>query len=203
MKHETMMYVVGAVLSVAAMFALNRYQRPKMDTQYGAAEYTTSHGTISLNRKGASSEFSLMTTHVVALDISRFGHVYKVRELLLRGAASSAQVASIELYADVSRPSGEGGGARDPHILEREELPLLPTGRLGTRPSYVLLDGSEPRRVIAGSLMLTEIIQTEGGANPVFRAAGRVEMQIDNESGIEMITGRVEGQISWDTATGA
>jgi hypothetical protein len=202
MKRSQLMYALGAALSIVAMFALNRQQKPVFDTQYDAQEYVAPNGTLSFRRQGQNNEMSLMTTHVVTHDIARFGRAYKVRELLLRGAAPSSQVPGIELYVDVSRVGGDGDGVHDPRVLERTELPLLPAGRLGARPSFIMLDGVSARHVITGSLLLTEIVQMEAGDRPVYRAAGRFEMQVDNEHGIEMITGRLEGKISWDV-TGA
>jgi hypothetical protein len=196
-------HLVGALLAVAAMFVLNRQVRPVFDTHYEPQEYVTENGTLSFRRQGEATDLGLMTMHVVTQDLERFGHAYKVRELTVRAVAPTGQTPGIELYVDVARLGGEvGSGAHDPSMLVQAELPVLPTGRLGTRPSFVVLAGSRVLPVIAGSLQLTEVVP-EGGDRALYRASGRIEIQVDSEHGVEMITGRIEGKISWDATTGA
>jgi hypothetical protein len=35
-------------------------------------------------------------------------------------------------------------------------------------------------------------------SNPHYRAEGRLELQLEGASGVELITGRFEGQLAWD-----
>jgi hypothetical protein len=65
-----------------------------------------------------------------------------------------------------------------------------------------MLDGKQPQTVATGNLLFTEISQVESGPTPVYRALGRLEVQVETDHGIDLMTGRFEGQISWDP-TGA
>lgn len=196
MIREYLMYGLGAALSIAAMFALDNYRRPVFDPKYDEREYATATGTLQIRKAGLSSELPLMTAHVVARDLETGGRSYKVRELLLRAAAPNNQQPSIESYVDLSRIAADL--ATPPHdfqVLVQSELPILLAGRLGARASRVLLEGTQPRNVITGSLLLTEISLNEAG---VQRAEGRLELQVESDHGVEMITGRIDAQIVWD-----
>jgi len=189
---------LGAAASIGLMFVVNTHQRPTVDEQYDEREYVNIGGTLSFNRTGESTEVSLMPIHVLTRDIQRGGRTLRVRELMLRAAVPRGEPAPVEVYVDVAPVGDIAAQLRDPQRLAQTELPVLPTGRLGTRQSFVTLDGEQPRRVITGSLLLTEVVPAQGA----YKASGRVELQVDTGHGIELISGRVEGQISWD-ATGA
>ncbi|MEY4583250.1 MAG: hypothetical protein RL701_7953 [Pseudomonadota bacterium] len=196
-------HAVGAGLCIAAMFGANVYVRPVIETRYEEREYVQPTGTLHVRRRGDTSETPLMTTHILTRDIERLGRVYQVRELLLRSASPSQQTASLELYIDLSRVNGDLlSGSHDPGTIVQSELQVLPMGRLGAKPSFILLGDATPRRVITGTLLLTEVTMMQEGDKSVYRTAGRLEMQVDSGQGVEMITGRLEGQISWDP-TGA
>jgi hypothetical protein len=191
-------HALVAAVSVAAMFGLNLHQRPAFSTAYPEPEYVTATGTLSLQRAtGDSSDFPLMTTHIVSRDIERVGRSYQLRELLIRTAAPSSQQPSIELYVDIARAAANGES--DPQQLVQTELSVMPRGRLGSRSSVVTLGDTTPLRVVTGTLLLTEVTL---GEDSVYRARGRLEMQVEVHGGIEMLTARIDGVISWD-ATGA
>jgi len=191
-------HAVLAVASIAGMFALNLHQRPAFATAYAEAEYVTATGTLSLQRAtGESSDIPLMTMHVVSRDLERVGRAYQVRELLIRATAPGDQAPGTELYIDLSRVIADG--AHGPQQLVQTELPIMPRGRLGSRSSLVTLSDAHPLRVVTGTLLLTEVTL---GDNAVYQARGRLEMQVEANGGIEMVTGRIDGVISWD-ATGA
>jgi hypothetical protein len=61
------------------------------------------------------------------------------------------------------------------------------------------LGSAAPLRVVTGTLLLTEVTL---GEDSVYQARGRLEMQVEAHGGVEMLTARINGIISWD-ATGA
>lgn len=191
-------------LCIGAAYGVNVHQRPEFDTVYDAREYATPTGTLSLSRGGGEGvEVPLMTTHAVTLDVPHWRRPIAVRELTLRAAADGGGKPRLELFVDLSKLGGDlAGGAHDLNVLAQVELPLLRAGRLGTRRSYIMLDGKQPQTVATGNLLFTEISQVEAGPTPVYRALGRLEVQVETDHGIDLMTGRFEGQISWDP-TGA
>ena len=192
-------HVVGTAVCVALSYAINHYQRPSFEPSYAAQVYTEPQGTLQLNYRGQTLTFPLMTSQAVAYDVKRVGREHKLRELALRSAGPQDQPAKLELYIDLSRQAGDmNPGAGDPSSLAQVELPVARSGRFGTRPSYVVSDDGQTRKVISGNLMLTGVMQT-GAATPArYRAEGRVELQLEGPSGVELITGRLEGLIAWD-----
>lgn len=199
MRREHIMHALGALLSVAAMYAINSYQRPVFDPQYGEQEYTTATGSLSLRQGADSRELPLMTSHVIAHDLDQGARSYKIRELALRAAGPSTSPASFELYIDLSRiPADLVTAPHDFQVLVQSELPVLTTGRLGSHHSAVLLTGTKPRQVITGGLLLTEIRLVDVGDRQLYRASGRLELQVEGDHGVEMMTGRIEGPITWD-----
>jgi hypothetical protein len=189
-------HALGALVSVGAAYGINHQLRPVFDTVYDAREYSDNTGTLTLNHGGATLEVPLMTTHVVTSEVPKLGRVYQLHELCVRAAADGGGKPRLELFADVARVSG--GLAHDPSALLQAELPLLRNGRLGARRSYIMLDGSHTFGIATGNLLLTEITQVESGDRPVFQANGRLEVQVETDHGIEMVTGRIGGVIAWD-----
>jgi hypothetical protein len=192
---------VLAAVSIGAAFALNEHQRPALASSYAEPEYVARAGTLSLQRAtGEGSDIPLMTTHIVSQDIVRVGRFYKLRELLIRAAAPSQEAPSLELYVDVSRVAVAADGAHDPQLLLQTELPVMPRGRFGSRSSLVTLSDGTSRHIVSGTLMLTEIARAESGA---YQGRGRLELQVEANGSIELITARFDGVLSWDHATGA
>jgi hypothetical protein len=185
-------------LSIGAAYAINVHQRPEFDTAYDAHETATATGTLTLSG-GENVEVPLMTTHVVTVDVPNWRRPIEIRELALRAAADGGGQPRLELFVDLSKLGGDiAGGAHDLNVLTQVELPLLRAGRLGARRSYINLDGKERQTVATGNLLFTEISQVESGPKPVYRALGRLEVQVETNHGIDLMTGRFDGQISWD-----
>lgn len=204
MNLQWLYHAAFALVSIGAAAAINVHQRPEFDTSYDPREYATTTGTLTLSRAGSDSvEVPLMTTHVVTADVPTWRNPLRVRELSLRAVADGGAKPRLELFVDLSKLGGDlAGGAHDLNVLVQSELPLLRAGRLGVRRSYLMLDGQQPQTVATGNLLLTEISQVESGPKPVYRALGRLEVQVETDHGIDLITGRFSGQISWDP-TGA
>lgn len=195
-------HVVGTALCVGLSYGINHYQRPSFDPSYAAQVYTEPQGSLQLNSRGQTLTFPLMISQAVAYDVKRMGREHKLRELAVRSVGPRDQPAKIELYIDMSRSAGGemSAGAGDPRSLARIELPVLRAGRFGARPSYVVSDDGQMRKVISGNLMLTGVVQTESVTPARYRAEGRVELQLEGPKGVELITGRLEGLIAWDAA---
>jgi hypothetical protein len=191
--------LAGAVLSIGVAFGLNLSLRPEFAVRYDAAEYTQEAGTLSLSHAGGSLEIPLMAIHIVTTDTSRFGRRHPIRELNLRAAGSGDGEVRVELFADLSRTGGDLlGGTHDPSVLLQAELPLMRQGRLGSRRSYVLLEGTQPSEIVTGTLQLTDVTEVSGGAHPDYRAEGRIEVQVQTAHGVEMVTGKWNGRVVWD-----
>ena len=194
-------HVVGTAACVAAAFGANWYQRPSFEPDYPAQVYTEPQGHLLLNLRGQAVEFPIMVSQAVAYDVKRMGREHKLRELTLRSAGPPGQPARIELYIDLSRHAGDmSAGPGDPRSLAQVELPVARNGRFGARPSYVMSDDGQPRKVISGHLMLTGVVPTAQDTPPRYRAEGRVELQLQGSSGVELITGRLDGLLAWDAA---
>jgi hypothetical protein len=201
MSSSFLYHVLGTAACVAVAFGINQYQRPSFDPSYAAQVYTEPQGSLQLNYRGQTLAIPLMTSQAVAHDLKRVGREHKLRELTLRSAGPRDQPAKLELYVDLSRSAGAmGPGAGDPRSLAQIELPVARSGRFGARPSYLVSDDGQTRKVISGNLMLTGVVQTVTDGPPRYRAEGRVELQLEGPSGVELITGRLEGLIAWDAA---
>jgi hypothetical protein len=195
----------GALACIALSFGINTFAKVDFQVRYGADEYAKTAGTLTLSPRNAGAlELPLMTTHIVTRDLERMRRVYRVRELGLR-AAGSGEATRLELFADLSGFAGDlAGGNHDPNVLVQTELPVLRRGRLGARPSFVMLDGARPSNVLTGSLLITTLLQEDEGGQIYYRAEGRLELQLETEHGVELVTGRWSGRLEWDpTPTGA
>jgi hypothetical protein len=194
-------HVLGTAACVALAFGVNQYQRPSFDPSYAAQVYTEPQGSLQLNYRGQTLTFPLMTSQAVAYDVKRVGREHKLRELTVRSTGPREQPAKLELYVDLSRSAASmGQGPGDPRSLAQVELPVARTGRFGARPSFVVSDDGQIRKVISGNMMLTGVVQTVTDGPPRYRAEGRLELQLEGPSGVELITGRLEGLIAWDAA---
>ena len=192
-------HVIGTAVCVAIAFGVNQVQRPKYEPNFASQVYTEERGTLQLNYHGQTLSYPMMLSHVIARDVSRVGRVYQLRELSLRAAAPRDQQAKVELYSDVSQRTGSmSPGPGDPQMFAQQELPISRSGRFGARPSYVVGDDGQVHNVVSGNIMLTEVLPNEGDNPPRYSAEGRLELQIEGSSGVELITGRFEGAIAWD-----
>jgi hypothetical protein len=193
----------GALACVALSFGINSVAKVDFQVTYTAEQYAQSTGSLSLARHdGGVLELPLMTTHIVTRDIERMRRLYRVRELSLR-AAGSGEAPALELFVDLSGFAGDlAGGAHDPNVLVQAELPVVQRGRLGSRRSFVALEGNRPNNVLMGSLLITTLLREDENGQTYYRAEGRLELQVETEHGIELVTGRWNGRLEWD-ATGA
>jgi hypothetical protein len=194
-------HVVAAVVSVGVSYGVNVALRPEFDTHYTAAEYSEETGVLALSHRGGSLDVPLMTTHITTRDVVGKGiaRQYKIRELTLRAAALGGGAPRLELFADLSAVGGDlAGGNHDPSVLLQVELPFARSGRLGARRSFLVTEGARQNGIIAGSLLLTNVMQVEAGPQPKYRAEGRLELQVETERGVDMVTGRWSGKLEWD-----
>jgi hypothetical protein len=195
------MKLLGAALSIGVAFGLNQLTRPEFDTHYDPAEYSQPSGTLTLTHAGGTLEIPLMTTHIVTVDVERFGRRYKIRELTLR-AADGGTTPQAELFASLQATGADLlDGAHDPGALVQSELPLVRLGRLGARHSFIVLNGTQASEIVTGTLFLTDVIQVAGGPRPDYHAEGRIEVQVQTARGVDMVTGKWSGRVVWD-ATG-
>lgn len=194
-------HVLGTAACIALAYGINQYQRPRYEPSYAEQVYMEPQGSLQLNYRGQTLTFPLMISQAVAYDVKRMGREYKLRELALRSAGPREQPAKLELYVDLSRSAGSmNAGPGDPRTLAQVELPVERSGRFGARPSYVVGDDGQARKVISGNLMLTGVVPSGSSVPPRYRAEGRVELQLQGPSGVELITGRLEGLLAWDAA---
>ncbi|HET8936452.1 MAG TPA: hypothetical protein VFN67_23570 [Polyangiales bacterium] len=195
MNLNILYHVLGTVLCVGVSYGVNHYQRPSFEPSYGAQVYTEEQGSLQLNYHGETLTLPLMVAQAVTYDAKRMGREFKLRELTLRSTAPRDERAKLEIYVDLSHiAGGMSPGAGDPAALAQEELPVARSGRFGTRPSYFLGEDGQMRKVISGNFLLTGVMPS----NPHYRAEGRLELQLEGASGVELITGRFEGQLAWD-----
>jgi hypothetical protein len=184
---------VAAAVCVAISYGVNQHQKPVYDPSYPPQLYTEPQASLQLSYHGQTMTFPLMSMQIASHDVERLGRVYALRELAIRGTAPREQQSRIELYVDLAR-----NAERDPRALAQVELTVARSGRFGARPSFVLVDGGQLRRVISGNLLLTEVTAMESDSHPGYRAAGRVELQLEGPGGVELITGRLEGRLASD-----
>ena len=188
-------HVLGTALCVGVSYGVNHYQRPSFEPSYAAQIYTEEQGNLQLNYHGQTLTLPLMMSQAASYDAKRMGREFKLRELMLRSTEPRDQRAKLEIYVDLSRIAGSmSPGAGDPGVLAQQELPVARTGRFGTRPSYLVSDDGQMHKVITGNLLLTGVMASP----PSYRAEGRLELQLEGSSGVELITGRFEGQLAWD-----
>jgi hypothetical protein len=192
-------HALVAALCIAASYGLNLHQRPSFERPHAASEYSEQRGSLSLKVGGETRELPLMGMHIALQNVPRLDRVYKLRELEVRAVGPLEQQAQIELYVDLDQLGLDPSDAtRDPRPLAQREQPVLRSGRFGAHRSLLALQGEKPRPVISGSLLFTEVELAEAGDKPQYHAAGRIELQVASEHGVEMVTGRLEGALAWD-----
>jgi hypothetical protein len=192
-------HALVAVLCIGASYGFNQHQRPAFEPTYAPEQYGAVTGSLSLRYAAETRDVELMSMHIVLHDVTRMGRAFAMRELAVRAVAPAAQQAPLELYVDLSKLRLDpGDAARDPRSLAQQELPVLRTGRFGARRSTLTLQGDKPSQVVSGTLLFTEITPLETGDHASYRASGRVELQVAGEHGVDMVTGRIDGQLEWD-----
>jgi hypothetical protein len=190
------------VLAIGLAFGANLLMRPNFDLHYDAAECAQQVGSMTVMRGGAALEIPLMAAHIVTKDVERLGRRYPIREFIVRAATTADAAPRMELFVSLAESGGDlAGGAHDPSVLAQHELPLLAAGRPGARSSYVVLSGTTRSAIVSGSLYLTDVAQTSTGSPAEYTAQGRVELQVQTDTGVDMVTGKWSARVVWD-ATG-
>jgi hypothetical protein len=189
--------LVWAALSTALAFGVNWQMAPVFHAAYELSEPRSQAGTLRLKQDGAVLEIASLSAHVVMEEVKHLDKTYAIRELSLRSLAPASATPSFELFLSLPVPLAAGPGGVP--ALRGAELVVRQTGRLGARESFVKRQQSEPGRVLAGSVVLTDISEIEGapGQAPGYQADARLELQVETARGIDMVTGRWNGRLLW------
>lgn len=192
--------LIWAAVCAALAFGLNHQLRPEFEAAYERTEAPDATGNLTLWRAGVPLELPSRSAHVVVADLVRFGKKFPVREVSLRSVAAAGAAPSFELFAvlpDDLQVVPDAPPA--PGALRGRELAVRERGRLGARPSFLKRTADGPSRVIAGSLRFTDVrqaAQAPGGVES-YVAEARLELQVENDHGVELLTGRWRGTLSW------
>jgi hypothetical protein len=188
--------LVWGVAAAAIAFGLNHQLRPHFEPGYERSETTEALGHLALG----SLEIPSRGAHVVVADVSQLGRIFPVREVSLRSVASGTSLPSFELFAELpGTVSAVPGAAQSPRVLRSVELRVRESGRLGARPSFLKRTAADAGKVLAGTLLFTDVrlAPLQHGAAEVFVGDARLELQVETERGVELITGRWTGQLAW------
>jgi hypothetical protein len=124
------------------------------------------------------------------------GKRYEVRELSLRSGQARGGAPSFELFVALPASLGVTPGRQlDPRVLLQLELTVQPSGRLGTRGSFVQRPSGEPEPVLTGSLQFTDIREVYDTGNPELRGEARLELQVDHGAGVQLLTAKWSGRV--------
>lgn len=193
--------IIWAALSVAVAFGINTQRKPALERTYDRSEYAQPTGKLSLPLAGGQSESPLVNVHIVTVDVEHVGKTYAVRELSLRGVANPGSEPSFEIFVNLPEAAGVDYalGVHDPARLRQEVMLVKPSGRLGSKPSYFTLEGGQRRRVVAGNLVLTEVLPFgNDAAHSGYRAEGRLNLELETETGAKIFSGKLAARIIWD-----
>lgn len=192
--------LVWAAVSTGIAFGLNWQMHPVFEAAYERAEVRTAAGTLTLNQEGTPIEITTLAGHVVVADVKHLGKIYSVRELSLRSLAPDTAAPSFELFASLpATVAAEPGRPRAPDVLRGAELAVRESGRLGAREAFVKRQGNERGRVLAGSVLITDVSELfdDQGVSLGHQAVARVELQLETSRGVDMVTGRWTGRLVW------
>jgi hypothetical protein len=186
---------IWAAVSVALAFAINVLARPHVEASYergGAQEPQL--GTLTLS--DPSLEIPTGAVHVVAEDLPHLGKVYELREISLRSQAARGGVPSFELFVTLpDRVHAIPGRAIDPNELLQLELAVQLSGRLGARESFVQREAAQAGPVLTGTWQFTDVREVWDTGAAELQADARVELQVENARGVDMLTGRWTGRL--------
>lgn len=189
--------LVWAAVSLAVSFGLNTQMHPRFVAAYEATESHEPVGTLKLSDE--SLEIPTLAAHVVVEDLVHLNKVYNVRELSLRSASAQGAVPSFELFAVLPGNLAVSPGRRpDPSVLLQLELAVQPSGRLGGRESFVQREAANAGLVLTGTFQFTDVRQVNDTGKPEWRGDARVELQVERERGVDLLTGRWSGPIRWE-----
>jgi hypothetical protein len=185
--------LIWAAISIALAFGINTAARPRVEASFergGAQEQQL--GVLTLD----SLEIPTSGVHVVAEDMVHLGKRYELREISVRSQLARGAAPSCELFMKLpDRAHATPGRAIDPASLLQIELPVQPTGRLGSRESFVQRDAAQAGRVVTGSWQFTDVREVYDTGRAELQADARVELQVESSHGVDMLTGRWTGKL--------
>jgi hypothetical protein len=185
--------LIWAAISLALAFGINIAARPHVEASFergGAQEQQL--GVLTLD----SLEIPTSGVHIVAEDIVHLGKRYELREISLRSQLARGAAPSCELFVTLpDRAHATAGRTIDPDTLLQIELPVQPTGRLGSRESFVQRDSGQAGRVLTGTWQFTDVRQVFDTGRAELQAEARVELQVESARGVDMLTGRWTGKL--------
>lgn len=186
----------GAV-SLGLAFGLNVHMQPRFVAAYERTESGEAVGKLALH--DPPLEVATLAAHVVVADVAHLNKVYTVRELSVRSQSTGGSAPSFELFAALPDNLGLAPGSRPaPTILLQLQLAVQPTGRLGSRESFVQREGGQLGRVVTGTFQFTDLRRVEDGGKSRYRGDARVELQVEREGGVDLLTGRWSGPLIWE-----
>jgi hypothetical protein len=185
--------LIWAAISVALAFGINIAARPRVEASFergGVQEEQL--GVLTLD----SLEIPTSGVHVVVEDIVHFGKKYELREISLRTQLARGAAPSCELFLKLpDRAHATPGRAIERDSLLQVELQVQPTGRLGSRESFVQRDSTQAGRVLTGSWQFTDIREVWDTGRAELQGDARVELQVESAHGVDMLTGRWKGRL--------
>lgn len=187
--------LIWGAVSAALAFGINIAARPHVEASFergGAQEPQL--GVLTLS--DPLLEIPTTGVHVVAEDLEHFGKTYRLREISLRSQLARGGAPSCELFVTLpERANAMPGRQIDPASLLQLELSIQPTGRLGARESFVQRDATHAGRVLTGTWQFTVVREVWDTGQAELRADARVELQVENAHGVDMLTGRWTGRL--------
>jgi hypothetical protein len=188
--------IAWALVSATLAYGINLQMRPHFEAAYERSDTLQEAGTLTLYRDGGDAlELPTPAAHVVTAQVTHLNKVIEIRELSIRSLSSAQSVPSFEIFASLP---GSVAAQHDPERLAQLELALVPDGRLGERPSFVRRDAKNLGRVITGTLLFTDVRRLEENGKTVTRGEARLELQVEQERGAEMLNGKWNGLIVWN-----
>jgi hypothetical protein len=187
--------VIWAAISIALAFGINIATRPRVEASFerGGAPLEQL-GMLTLS--SPALEIPTSGVHVVVEDIVHLGKTYELREISLRSMLARGAAPSCELFIRLpERAHAMPGRPVEPDSLLQIELPILPTGRLGARESFVQQDSSQAGRVLTGNWQFTNVREVWDTGEAELQAEARVELQVETEHGVDLLTGRWTGRL--------
>lgn len=187
--------LIWAALCGALAFGVNVAARPHVEASFergGAQE--AQNGLLTLS--DPPLEIPTTGVHVVAEDLQHFGKTYELREISLRSTLARGGLPSCELFIKLPDRAGAAPGrAIDPNTLLQLELAVQPTGRLGARESFVQREAAQAGPVVTGTWQFTDVREVWDTGQAELQADARVELQVENGRGVDLLTGRWTGRL--------
>jgi hypothetical protein len=187
--------MIWAALSAALAFGVNTVARPHAVASFergGAQEAQL--GALSLS--DPPLEIPTTGVHIVVEDFQHVGKTYQLREISLHSGLARGAVPSCELFITLPERIGATPGRQlDPNTLLQLELAVQPTGRLGSRESFVQREAAQAGHVLTGTWQFTDVREVWDTGQATLEADARVELQVETAHGVDMLTGRWTGRL--------